>query len=382
MKMLVRVLAVLILLAAPVSAQEYAGLSVSTDYPSVVTSGGDLVTFPIEVQNYGLPPQRVDLRLTREAEGWETAFVGGGRLVSAVFTAPDGKVDLELWLEPPADAEPGLYQFTIQATGRGQSFRLPITVEIGEALPQRLRLDPDLPRLRGAPDSDLEYEVELRNDSSQEALVNLQAQAPTGFEVAFEKQYGGQELTSLPIGAGDSETIKVVVTPSEDARAGTYPIMVRALSDRARAETRLEAELTGQPELRLTGEGGRLSGRAVAGREQSLTLTLENTGSADATDVQLTAREPANWTVEFDPEELPAVPPGETTEVTARVTPAQKAIAGDYVVNFRARGEGVSDSAEYRITVRTSTLWGIVAVLIIAAALVVVVFAVMRYGRR
>lgn len=380
--MLVRMLAALAILAAPLSAQEYAGLSVSTDYPSVVTSGGDLVTFPLEVRNYGLPPQRVDLSLTRVPEGWESAFVGDGQLVSAVFTAPDGSVNLELWLEPPADTAPGRYQFTVRATGAGRRFDLPITVEMGESLPQRLRLDPELPRLRGGPDDELEYQMELRNDSSQETVVNFQAQAPTGFEIVFARRYGNEEITSLPVAAGDSEDVTVTVTPPEEAQAGVYPIVVQALSDRAQAETRLEAEITGQPELSLSGEGGRLSGRAVAGREQTFTLVLENTGSADATDVALSAREPANWAVEFDPEEVDVLPPGETTELTARVTPAERAIAGDYVVNFRARAEGISDSAEYRVTVRTSTLWGIVAVLIIAAALVVVVLAVMRYGRR
>jgi uncharacterized membrane protein len=64
------------------------------------------------------------------------------------------------------------------------------------------------------------------------------------------------------------------------------------------------------------------------------------------------------------------------------VTPADKAIAGDYVAAFRANGRGESASADFRITVTTSTLWGIVGVGIIAVALLVLLGAVARFGRR
>jgi uncharacterized membrane protein len=43
---------------------------------------------------------------------------------------------------------------------------------------------------------------------------------------------------------------------------------------------------------------------------------------------------------------------------------------------------GVSESANFRITVLTSTLWGAIGIAIIAIALLVVVFSVARFGRR
>jgi len=53
------------------------------------------------------------------------------------------------------------------------------------------------------------------------------------------------------------------------------------------------------------------------------------------------------------------------------------------MVTFRAQPEGGShESAEYRVTVRTSTLWGLVGVGLIAVAVVVVGAAVTRFGRR
>jgi uncharacterized membrane protein len=87
--------------------------------------------------------------------------------------------------------------------------------------------------------------------------------------------------------------------------------------------------------------------------------------------------------VEFEPEQIPEVPAGQQVEVTARVTPPEQAVAGDYMITFRARPEdGSTESVEYRVTVRTSTIWGVVGVGLIAVAVAVVALAVMRFGRR
>ena len=65
----------------------------------------------------------------------------------------------------------------------------------------------------------------------------------------------------------------------------------------------------------------------------------------------------------------------------AQITPTEKAIAGDYVTTIRASARGESASATFRVTVATSTLWGIAGVGIIGIALLVMVGAVARFGR-
>jgi uncharacterized membrane protein len=87
--------------------------------------------------------------------------------------------------------------------------------------------------------------------------------------------------------------------------------------------------------------------------------------------------------VEFDPERIDEIPTGQQVEVTMKVRPSEQAIAGDYMITVRARPEdGATESAEFRITVKTSTMWGLVGVALIAVAVFVVALAVMRFGRR
>jgi uncharacterized membrane protein len=74
---------------------------------------------------------------------------------------------------------------------------------------------------------------------------------------------------------------------------------------------------------------------------------------------------------------------GKSQSVQVTFTPSERAIAGDYQATIRAdAADGQSQSADFRITVLTSTLWGMAGIGVIAVALLVVVFAVARYGRR
>lgn len=362
--------------------QEYRGIAVSTDYPAITTSNRDLITFDLSIAGHSVAPQRVDLSLIENQPEWEHAFVGGGGLIQAVFVAPEAPAEAQLWLDPPDDAAPGTYRFAIRAQGASGRFDLPLTVSIGDELPRRLSLKPELPALSGSPTADFTFRATLANRSAQEGLVNLRAEAPSGFQVSFKKQYGNQELSSMPIEAGAEEELEVEVDPPQEVSAGDYPIRVFAESGDAVAEADLTVTVKGQPELSLNGPLGRLSETAVAGRARAINLTIENEGVADAENVSFRGTAPRNWEVSFEPEEVQRIPAGESVEVVATITPSSEAITGDYNVTLRASSEETSTSERFRITVRTSTIWGIVAVIVIALALGVVVLAINRYGRR
>jgi len=112
-------------------------------------------------------------------------------------------------------------------------------------------------------------------------------------------------------------------------------------------------------------------------------VVLRNDGSEAARDIEMSTTTPEAWKSSFDPKQVAQIPAGGTQNVKVTLTPSEKAIAGDYQTTIRASGAGgLSESANFRITVLTSTLWGAVGIAIIAIALLVVVFAVARFGRR
>jgi len=109
---------------------------------------------------------------------------------------------------------------------------------------------------------------------------------------------------------------------------------------------------------------------------------LANRGTAPAHDLKLSSDEPTGWKISFSPPSIDELAPGQTQEVKASIKPSEKAIAGDYMVTLSASGEGATKASDFRITVETSTMWGIVGIVVIAAAVVALSLAVMRFGRR
>jgi len=205
---------------------------------------------------------------------------------------------------------------------------------------------------------------------------------PTGFEATFKEQYGSNELTSIPLKAGEKKDIKLAVKAPQRVDAGQYPVKAAIASPKANNAVDLLLDITGRADVSLTAKDGRLSGDAVAGRERTFTYVVQNTGTAALTAVSLSATPPSGWKVTFAPEKVEGLKAGDSAEVAVTMTPADKAIAGDYMVPIRASGENVSDSSDFRVTVKTSTAWGIAGLGLITASLLGFGAAVTRYGRR
>ena len=64
------------------------------------------------------------------------------------------------------------------------------------------------------------------------------------------------------------------------------------------------------------------------------------------------------------------------------MTPAEDALSGDYTFTLSASNSEVSSDAEFRVSVKTETVWGIVAVVLIAAAAGGLYLVFRKYGRR
>jgi uncharacterized membrane protein len=360
----------------------YKGLGLSTPYPSQTIRAGEPVTLTVSVKNYGLPPQVVTLRVVEVAARWRASFLAAGRTVSAVGVGPDQDVTVSLRLEPPSGTRSGTFRFRLAAEGQGTKAELPLTLTMGDVLPSRLALDVELPTLRGAATSSFRYRLTLRNDSDRDLLVNLDATLPKGAQVTFTAV--GQQVTSLPIKAGESRDIDAEVSLAQRTTpAGDYEVVVRARSGDAAAERKLTLTVTGRADLSISSaEGGRLSGRAYAGSVTPLKLTIKNNGSSPARNVEMNSSEPSGWETKFDPQRIPEIAPNGEATVTANLKPLAKAIAGDYMVTLRANAGDVSASSDFRITVVTSRLWGLVGIAVVLAAVAVVLQAVQRYGRR
>jgi len=236
--------------------------------------------------------------------------------------------------------------------------------------------------LSGAARSSFDFAVTVKNEGANDMTVVLKTDAPEGYTESYKEQYGTQDITSLLIKAGESKDLTVSVKPNPSAPSGQVPVTFEAIGDKAAATAPLTLDIGGLPAITISGADDRLSGEAYAGQERSVPLTITNIGSAPVVNVGLTSSPPPGWKVVFDPKRAPPIPVGGALKINLLLTPGAQAIAGDYLLNISAIGDGVDQNVSYRVTVLTSTLWGVAGIGIILIALLVLVGAVGRFGRR
>ena len=376
----------LLALAAPASAvdanHDIKGLYLLTDYPALTVQPGTTSTVNLKLRNYALAPERLSLSVSDVPQGWTATLLGGGQPVAAAMPATDDSVSLDLRLEVPKGAQIGTHTLTVNADGATSHASLPVAVSLAKDLPAKLTLQSQLPELRGSSRSGFEYTLTIKNDSGKKLLASLAAEAPPNFDTSFTEAYGTQQLTAIPVDAGKTKDVKLKVTPPDTVDAGHYTVTARVAAEDARAETQVTLDISGQPKLTLAGRDGLLSARATAGTEASIPVVVTNTGTAPAENILLSGSAPSGWKVSFEPKTIDRIAPNEHKEVQALLSPPSKAIAGDYVTSLTATSHGENGHADFRVTVTTSTLWGVAGIGIIGAALLIMVGAVARFGRR
>ena len=373
-------------LASAASAQDapkdVKGLYLTSDYPAVTVRPGETSTINIQLRNYDVPPERLSLSVSGAPKDWTATFMGGGQPIAAVMPATNSNVVIDLRLDVPKNAPIGTQHLVVQANGGNTPLQLPIDVTLAKDLPAKLSMTPQLPELRGTSKSSFEYTLAIKNDSGKKLTVSLAAQAPRNFDASFTEEYGTQEVNAVPIDAGQSKNVKLKVTPPNTAAVGDYKVTARVSAEDTSATAGLGLDITGQPKLDVSGREGLVSTRASAGKQTTVPVVITNSGTAAAEDVELSGSAPSGWKITFNPQSVDRIAPNANKEVQALITPTDKAIAGDYVTTITAAARGESASTDFRVTVTTSTMWGIAGVGIIGVALLVMVGAVARFGRR
>nr|WP_321461584.1 NEW3 domain-containing protein [uncultured Cohaesibacter sp.] len=360
------------------------GFWLTADHPDVAVSAGKKVSIPISLLNAMDSPVRTKLAVKGLPEGWSYSIKAGGSDVTSAMPLPNEVDNLTLKIDPAKNAEKKVYDFEVDAVSDQGSFKLPLSVAVADIPLGDTTLVPELPALHGTVSTSFQFKMKLTNGSNHDTLFNLSADVPAGFMATFKKGYGNEEITGIPVKAGATESVSMTIKLNHNVAEGDYPIEVAAVAgpDDPSAKAKVSLKVSGSPNLALSGPNERLSGEATAGTETTFPFILANNGSAAAKKVKLSATSPSGWKVSFDPKELAKLDQGKTQNVNVKIEPSSKAIAGDYMVQIRANADGASKEVDYRVTVETSTMWGIIGVAIIAIAVLILLGAIFRYGRR
>ncbi len=368
----------LVMLAAAPGMSAAGEITLSTPFPAVAVAPGSAPSFDISVTTSA--PGRVALSVGNVPTGWTAVLRGGGFTIDGVES--DGKTATKITLNVtvPTDATEGTTRIVVRGTVSGASTTLPVDIRVAPNAAGDISLTTDTPQLKGASDATFPFSLTLKNDTPEDLPFSVNASGPAGWTVTA--QVGSQaQAASVVVKAGSSSTVSVSAKPAEGTAAASYPITVNATSGSRSATADLSVEITGSYDLALSTSDQRLNMSGTAGSASDITLTLTNTGTADIEGAVMSATAPTGWKTDFDTPSV-TVPAGKTVNVVARVTPSPDAIAGDYVTTFKATAPVATASADIRVTIQTSLLWGIVGIGLIALVLIGLWWTFQRYGRR
>jgi uncharacterized membrane protein len=376
------ILALSILFTLPANSVSAAGgLSIYTTYPSIAAKPGENVQTDITLSNNTGSGMTVSLDLDSVPEGWEAFLEGKGRIIDKVYVL-DEDVDISLTVIIPTDVKEGKYSVALNASSGEANDRLVMEYDIKSDIENKGTLTTNYTELTGSSDTSFKYEIKVKNNKSESQSYGLSAQTERGWQVKFIAKTDRKQIASIPVEPNQSAEVEVEITPPANVSAGEYVIPVEVSSRNETLTTELKVIITGSYGMELTTPTGRLNAETVAGRKQSVDIVIHNTGSTELKGIKLSSMQPDGWDVEFERDVIDSVAPAESATVKAYIQADEKALAGDYVVKISAETPEVVSSAEFRVMVKTSTLWGVVGILVIIVLVAGLYWVFKKYGRR
>ena len=358
-------------------------LELSTQYPAMVVKAGDNLSFDLDIDNQTGKSQDVALSIYTIPDSWTGSFSASSKQISIVHVKNDStNTNVDFALNIPLDTPDGEYLVALKAQGEGYQdvMEIKLTIDAEEVGDSSFTVE--YPSQEGDAETTFSYDATLINNMLSDQSYSFAANAPMGWQVSFKPSGESTKVAALNVEARSTQGVDITIDPPAGIEAGIYDISVTATSASEKMTLDLAVTITGSYDLSLSTPSGRLSFDAYANQESAVQLRLTNEGNTELTNVNLTSSAPSGWSVRFENETIELIEAGTTIETTAYIKPGKDAMSGDYVTTLSAKNSNTSDSAEFRVTVKTETKWGFAGIAIIAAMAAVLYSVMKKYGRR
>ncbi len=360
-----------------IDASATGGVELYTPYTKISVPPGESIDYSIDVINNGNGIKNVGISIAGLPKDWNRNMKSGGWNIEQVSVLPGEKKTFKLHVDVPLKIDKGSYHFNVVAKGY---YSLPLTVNVSKQGTFKTEFTTEQPNMEGDSKSTFTFKADLKNSTGDKQLYALTSAAPRGWNVSFK--VNNKKVTSVDVAPNATESTTIEIHAPAIIAAGKYNIPIRARTSSTSAELNLEVVITGTYEMELTTPTGLLSTDITAGSNRRVELEVRNTGSSELSGINLSYKAPVKWEVTFNPKTVDVLAPGKSTKVFANIKADKNAIAGDYVTNLEAKTPEVTSKAAFRVSVKTSMIWGWAGILIILIALGSVYNLFRKFGRR
>jgi len=363
-------------------------------FKDLTVGQGQEATMDAEVVNRTKEPVEVSLTIEGVPAGWDVNFnsrypsfpirsvmVAGGDQNSNKSTT------IELKAKVPDNAKAGTYAIKITAKDTKGSTQYVETVNYRVTSKKietgGLKLTSQYPVLTTPSGQTLKFTIDLKNETNKPLTTTLAAQAPQGWNVRFKPQFGDQQIASIQLKENGSETLSVEIDSPITAEAKEYPVTIQARAGAFEASTNIKVSLKGTQDLKMGSLAGTLNTSVTAGAKTPVDFVVGNAGTAPIRNLNFVTKKPSDkWTVEFKPDKIDSLGPGEVRQIKMEITAPDRAVAGDYLLTLTANSPEVNKSVEFRVTVSTPTVWAWVGFGVVALVVLGLAVVFFRLGRR
>jgi len=337
----------------------------ATQYSGIRVQKGNSFSMDLILENYSKKDVSLNLWIDKMPDGWKVSIEEEAYKISGIYLPADEEKLLTLRVRPGENVKLGKYLISIKARSEDRRIELrkDLNVEVVEKKKEKsfgkIRVDSYYPVLRGSIKKEFEFSINVENELDDEDLFNLQAEAPDQWEVNFKPAYETKYISSVKLKPKQNKVIDVEVKPYYLSPPGEYPITVKVSTEKYEEEVQFKVIFLGSYELKLGTPDGLLSVDAKPGEKSKIKLYVENRGTAINRDITLTTFKPENWVVEFKPERIDLIKPGESKTVEVIIKPYDEALVGEYTVTVYAKGqEDSEDDIDLSVNVAATPIWG------------------------
>ncbi|MGH7768128.1 MAG: NEW3 domain-containing protein [Candidatus Binatia bacterium] len=362
-------------------------------FKDLTVGQGQEATMDAEVVNRSRQPVEVSLSIDTVPQGWDVNFNSRYPsypvrtvMVQASDQSNTKSTTLEFKAKVPENTKPGTYPVKVTAKDTNGPTQYVATVNFRVTSKKvetgGLKLTSQYPVLTTPSGQTLKFTVDLKNETNKPLTASLVAQAPTGWVVRFKPQFGDTQISSIQLKENGTESLSVEIDSPARADAAEHPVTIRARAGAFEASTNIKVTLRGVTDLKLGTTSGTLNASVTAGQKAPIPFVVLNSGTAPVRNLAFVTKKPDKWMIEFKPDKIDALNPGELREIAMEITAPARAIAGDYAITVAANSADTNKSVDFRVTVATATLWGWIGAAIVGAVVLGLAIVFWRLGRR
>lgn len=354
------------------------GTKVYCDTPGQTALGGDVVSFPVVIQNND-PSDHIYSLSSFSDVSWKTWFDYGGKGIYKINVPSQQSRTVNLMVQTWGNTPVGEKKVVAYV----DDSRLEVFVDITSAN-QSADVSAKVSSKIASIGDKITYDIHIKNLKSSENVYKLAVTGlPDNWYYRFKEDAAStEEMAEVVIPSSSEKDLILEIVPPYSVTVGDYNFTaIVTTPENVAIKKGLTLTLKSGTGMSVT--SSKLAYTAKPGENFDIVVYVANTGQGSAlTNVYPDATAPQGWMIQVSPNRTNSIKAGDTQAFTITVQPPGNIVASDYEVKVNVKSDQAQKEMDYRITIQTESYVPFIGVGIIVLVVAGLFLVYRKYGRR